>query len=213
MVSPTIHPQYPIRLILDRRHVVNIVALEDGSKYMTDVGFGGDGPIQPLPLINNSIVQNIGTQQLRLIHSHIPPQTMLNEDKKMWIYQYRNNSTVEWNSFYAFPELEFFAPDFEIMNHFISHSPESFQTYRLLVVKFLRGQVKDGDTRIHAKVMLVDGLVKLNTGGRTSLIQTCTTEKERVEALEKYFNIRLSEEERVGIKGRTTELAGNDAST
>lgn len=173
---------------------------------MVDVGFGGDGPIQPFPLIDSHIVENIGTQELRLVHSNIPPQTVLNKTNKLWIYQYRNNSALEWNSFYAFPELEFFAPDFNIMNYFISHSPESFQTYRLLVVKFLRAQDVEKEAHIHAKIMLVGDQVKLNTGGRTSVIQTCRSEEERVEALEKHFGIKLSEEERLGIRGRSSEL-------
>jgi arylamine N-acetyltransferase len=204
------------RLIVGRRHVVNIVTLEDGSKYVVDVGFGGDGPIQPLPLLDGHVVQNISTQELRLVQSRIPPQTLQDETNKMWIYQYRNNPSVEWNSFYAFPSLEFFAPDFEIMNYFISHSPDSFQTYRLLVVKFLRTQDENADASIHAKIMLVNDQVKVNTGGRTSVIQTCRTEEERVQALEKYFGIKLNEEERLGINGRSTELGhstGNDTST
>lgn len=202
--------------MVSRRHVINIITLPTNLQYVTDVGFGGDGPIKPLPLINNHITQNIGSQQLRLIHSHILSQTFLNDENKMWIYQYRNSPTVPWNSFYAFPStLEFFAADLEILNYFISHSPESFQTYRLLVVKFLRKEAEGGDegATIHAKIMLVGDLVKLNTGARTRVIQACRTEEERVEALKTHFGIELSEEERLGIIGRVAELgrvASND---
>lgn len=157
----------------------------------------------------------------------------------MWIYQYRNSPTLPWNSFYAFPSnIEFFAPDLEILNYFISHSPESFQTTRLLVVRFLmrpgrkdvclnnegeeknenggREKEEEEEPTIHAKIMLVGDQVKLNTGGRTSIIQTCRTEEERVEALRNHFGITLSEKERLGIRGRVTELgrlakAGADA--
>lgn len=78
------------------------------------------------------------------------------------------------------------------------------------------GKGEDEEASIHAKIMLVGDLVKLNTGGRTSVIQTCRTEEERVEALRKHFGIELSEEERVGIRGRVTELGRlteNDASS
>lgn len=218
LLSQKHHPPTIWLMVIFRRHVVNIITLPSGQQYITDVGFGGDGPIKPLPLINNHITTNIGSQQLRLIHSHIPSQTLLDGENKMWIYQYRNSPTVPWNSFYAFPStLEFFAADLEILSYFISHSPESFQTYRLLVVKFLRTEPEGGeeDAKIHAKIMLVGDLVKLNTGGRTSVIQTCRTEEERVEALKKHFGIELSEEERLGIRGRVTELgrlASNDTS-
>lgn len=37
---------------------------------MVDVGFGGEGAAAPLPLIENHITHNIGTQDIRLIHFH-----------------------------------------------------------------------------------------------------------------------------------------------
>jgi len=47
---------------------------------------------------------------------------------------------MEWNSFYAFSELEFFAADFEVMNFFTSQSAGSvdFQMRTVLVIRFLR---------------------------------------------------------------------------
>lgn len=32
-------------------HIVNLVTLPDGTKWMTDVGFGGDGATKPMPLV------------------------------------------------------------------------------------------------------------------------------------------------------------------
>ena len=37
-------------LIEEQEQIVNIVTLPTGQKYHVDVGFGGDGPIQPSPL-------------------------------------------------------------------------------------------------------------------------------------------------------------------
>jgi hypothetical protein len=39
-------------------------------------------------------------------------------------------------------------------------------------------------------------------------VQECRSEGERVGALEKWFGLRLSEEERKGIVGHSTELKG-----
>jgi len=199
-------------------HIVNIVTLPNNQKYMLDVGFGGDGPTKPIPLISGQVVQNIGTQELRLVHGNIPQQ---NEKKqKLWTYQYRNSPNAEWNSFYSFPELEFLHQDFEIMNYFTSTSPESFQTYTILVVKFLRrkkvGEVggedgkegKEGGVGIYGKVMMVNGEVKQNLGGKTKVVKVCRTEGERIEALREWFGIELTEEEKKGIRGLRSELVG-----
>lgn len=56
--------------------------------------------------------------------------------------------------------------------------------------------------------MLAEGLVKRNMGGKTELIQECKTEKERIQALDQYFGIRLTQEQIDGIRGTRTELVG-----
>jgi arylamine N-acetyltransferase len=185
----------------DRVHIVNIVTLPDGSKYMLDVGFGGDGATKPLPLTSGHIQQNLGLQEIRLVHSTIPQQ--IDQGKKLWIYQYRNGIDKEWNSFYCFPEFEFLPEDFEIMNYFTSTSQglTNFQTRTVLIVRFLREE-----ERIVGKVMLVNGEVKRNMGGRTEVVKVCKTEQERVRAVEEFFAITLTEKEKEGIKGRNVEL-------
>lgn len=98
------------------------------------------------------------------------------------------------------------------MNYFTSsHPDESFQTKTVLVVKFLRRDGEGeggngGETGIYGKVMLVNGDVKRNLGGKTSLVKTCVTEEERVEALKEYFGITLTDDERESIRGTKTEL-------
>jgi arylamine N-acetyltransferase len=154
-----------------------------------------------MPMIDGYVIQNIGTQELRLVYDNIPGQ--INTSEKFWIYQYRNQAHLPWNSFYCFPGLEFRGPDFEVMNYFTSSSPKSFQTYRMVIVKFLR---RENEDEIYGKAMLIDGVVKLNTGGRTSVAKVCKTEQERIEALKEYFGITLTEEQKEGIRGRVTEL-------
>ena len=192
-------------------HIVNIVTLSCGTKYMLDVGFGGDGATKPLPLVSGHAVPNIGTQEIRLVHDHIPPQVDRSERTKLWIYQYRNVPTQDWNSFYAFPEMEFLESDYYIMNWYTGSSPTSFQTFTCLVIKFLRRRKEggeEGEEEIFGKRMLVNGTVKENLGGKTKVVQECTVEEERIGALEKWFGMRFTEEERLGIVGYVTELKG-----
>ena len=180
-------------------HIVNIVSLADGTKYMVDVGFGGDGATKPLPLVDALVTRNIGTQDLRLMRQSIPQ--FADQSQELWVYQYRNDLNLPWNSFYCFAEHEFSQQDFEIINYWTSQHPDSFQTHTVLVIKFLRR----GD-EIYGKRMLVDGLVKENLGGKTTLIETCTTEAERIAALKTHFGITLTEEQKEGIRGLGTEL-------
>jgi len=46
---------------LRRVHIANLVTLSDGTKWMIDVGFGGDGVTKLLPLVPVQITRNIGT--------------------------------------------------------------------------------------------------------------------------------------------------------
>lgn len=176
---------------------------------MMDVGFGGDGAMKPIPLISGHVVSNLGPQEVRLIHDHIPQQINKLEHTKLWIYQYRNGRDREWNSFYAFPDFEFLEVDFKILNWYTGSSPESFQTYNMLIVKFLRRKVGDSDgdgEGIYGKRMLVNGTVKENLGGKTQVIQECKTEGERIEALRKWFGMVFTEDEISSIVGHSTEL-------
>lgn len=183
-----------------RVHCVNIVKFDDGKRYSCDVGFGGDGPTKPLLLSETeSQTYNLGPQEVRLHWDALPESD--DPTHKQWIYQYRNSPHQAWNSYYAFPEFEFFDADLSNMNYWTSQSPDSFQRHQVLAVRFLREGAE-----IVGKVMLADGVVKRNMGGKTVVIKECAMEAERIEALDEYFGIRLTQEQIEGIVGTTTEL-------
>ena len=122
----------------------------------------------------------------------------------------------EWNSFYAFTEMEFFHNDFVGMNHYTSSflGGTNFQVEVVLVVRFLLGVLDGGEggdgkgeeMGIVGKLMMVNGMVKRNDGGRTSVVKICRSERERVEVLRDMFGIDLTEEEVRAIEGFRTEL-------
>ena len=183
---------------------------------MVDVGFGGDGATGPRPLVHAEISRNIGSQEMRLMHEYMDAQTVRDDEKqKMWVYQYRNSPEMAWTAFYAFTETEFLDQDLRVMNHFTALT--SFQPVTVLAVKFLRrveqddaGKAvtdKDGKVeRIHGKVMLVQGVFKINDGGKTRVVEDCKNEDDRIKALEKWFGLRLTEQQRNGMRGYCTEL-------
>lgn len=51
---------------------MNIVTLPDGTKWHLDVGFGGDGATKPLPMVSGHVTQNLGSQEVRLVHESLP---------------------------------------------------------------------------------------------------------------------------------------------
>jgi arylamine N-acetyltransferase len=192
-------------------HLVNLITLTDGTKWALDVGFGGDGPTAPVQLMHNQVQTNLGSQEVRLWRDWIPTQLHRTEDTKLWIYQYRNSPEQEWNAFYAFNESEAMEADFHNLNWYTGSHPESFQTFTCIIVKFLRRTKADenGDQEIYGKRMLINGVVKENLGGKTKVVEDCKTEEERLLALEKWFGMTFTEEEKMGIKGWGTELGGD----
>jgi len=170
-----------------------------------------------MPLTADIIHHNsLGTQEIRFIRDFLPGQRFRGPGAPLkWIYQYRNGRSQEWNSFYGFDaDFEFLEPDFKVMSHFTSTSPEAPQSYTVLALRFLRGEVpvgEDGEkdysvAKVVGKVMLVNGDLKRNVTGKTELIKRCETEPERVAALREYFGIELTENEALGIRGWVSEL-------
>jgi arylamine N-acetyltransferase len=194
-------------LKLDRVHSNIVVIFSSGDKYMVDASYGGDGPTKPLPLIDGVITPNLGTQEVRLHYDH-PSVVTDKSQPKLWTYQYRNGKDKDWNSCYFFPELEFSLEDLIVMSYYASSSPDSSQPHVVLMVKFLR---RDGENHVYGKVMLIDNEVKMNEGGKTKVVQLCRTEEERVNAFTRWFGIDLTEEERCGIFGRSTQLRSFEA--
>ncbi|KAE8167364.1 hypothetical protein BDV40DRAFT_312665 [Aspergillus tamarii] len=184
-------------------HMANIVRLSSGVRYHLDVGFGGDGPTSPIPLLSGAAIQNLGTQEVRLLYDNISKESQ--RQQKHWIYQYRNSVDKEWNSFCCYPDLEFFQEDFEVINRFAAW--EFLQRDLIVAVKFIRrgeeGEILQNqdllaripteadEVDIEGKIMLVNNEVKLNMGGRTRVIESLDTEVARMKALRKWFSICL----------------------
>ncbi|RDW76001.1 hypothetical protein BP5796_06822 [Coleophoma crateriformis] len=179
-------------------HMLNIVYI-DGKRYVLDVGFGSSGPTFPLPLVENEISVNVGSQEMRLIYDTIPDFTK--SDRKLWQYQHRNTSDQPWAPTYAFSELEFTPSDFMVMNHFTSTHRSSWFTTMMVCVKMV---LEDGE--IVGDVTLFGPEVKKRIKGKSELLAMCDTEEERIKALDEFLGVKLSETEQKGIHGLITEL-------
>lgn len=217
------------------RHVVTIVEFEGENRWVTDVGFGGDGMTAALPLIDvpenghYPVHRNLGTQEVRITKGSLPGTFARGgTGNQVWFYEYRNRPGEEWSRYYAFGDHEATSWDLECANYWVSSHPESFQRKQILVVKFLPaasgraqlvsgevGGASNGDGRdeeiipeveVAGKIMLAGGIVKKNMGGKTEQVEACRTEGERIRALKNHFQITLSVEEEEGITGFETAL-------
>ena len=179
--------------------MVNFVTFSNGSKFMVDVGFGVDNPIQILPLDAGRILPNMVPQEMRLVHENI--EGNLDAEQKLWIYQVRDTSRHDWKTMYCFSEQEFRMADYEMMNFYTSQSRKSMFTQKVLSVKKLQGH-----GGIYGQLILVGNEFKVKEGGVSEVLRKRMTEADRIEVLETSFGIVLNDAERRGIRGLVSEL-------
>ena len=196
--NPTLNTTQLILTNVTRNHMLNIVTIE-GKRYYVDVGFGSSGPTHPMPLVQNEISTNVGDQEMRLIQTCIPDLT--NPSQKLWEYQHRNGADQPWLPTYCFMETEFTPNDFMMMNYFTSTHRTSWFTNRIVCVKMI---MEEGE--IIGDVTLFDRELKKRVKGKSEMLADCTSEEERVKALDEFLGVKLSLAEINGIQGMITEL-------
>ena len=191
--------------------MVNLVSIDD-DKYMVDVGFGANNPASPLKLTRDShaVTAGVGPALNRLSYESLPAHT--NSGQRVWVFEHKDGEGEgEWLPMYCFVELEFLPRDYEVMNYFTATSGESWFTRRVVACRMVeeeRERDEEGKegTRLGGVVMLVGGEVTRRLKGKKETVMVCETEEERVEALERWFGVRLSEEEKAGVRGKEVEL-------
>jgi arylamine N-acetyltransferase len=187
--------------------MINIVTIA-GRRYFVDVGFGSSGPHHPIPLKESYSTRNVGTQSLRLLRSPPPDlltsaSTSTSAHQSLWIYQFRHTDESDWLLAYCFGETEFTPSDFTMMNWFMSTSRTSWFTNMVVCVKMIISEEEE----LIGDVTLVGGEVKRRIGGMSKTLAVLESEEQRVEALREHLGVKLSVQERSGIRGMLSELA------
>jgi N-hydroxyarylamine O-acetyltransferase len=98
--------------ILPRTHMLLLVEAE-GSRWLADVGFGGEGLLLPVPIGNSEEARHYAWTY-RVIEE---------ADTGNWVLQSRHNDA--WLDLYAFTLEPQQAVDYEIANHYMSTHPDS----------------------------------------------------------------------------------------
>lgn len=187
-----------------RSHMVNIVKI-GGDKYHVDVGFGGNGPVEPMKLDKSgTVVQgHITPASTRLLWDNIPGNT--DPDQRLWIYQQRIDGNSEFQTMYCFTELEFLFSDYNIMNYFVSTSHKTFFTRTVVVEKKI---MEDGE--LVGQLIMGNEDLKWRIRGKKEREIQFQSENDRVKALEEYFGIVLGPVERESVRGLASELKGTN---
>ncbi|KAJ5670884.1 N-acetyltransferase family protein [Penicillium longicatenatum] len=180
-------------------HMVNLVVIGQ-KKYLVDVGFGSNGPHQPLPLVANVEFHNVGEQSGRLRYAPISQHSA--KDQFLWHYEIKNGD-ADWSPAYCFTETEFLPEDFTIINYYMSTSRESMFTFHVLCVRMLLDQQGDN---IVGDLTLINNTLKRRLGATSEIVQTFTSDEERVAALEEFFNIYISRADRESIRHTISEI-------
>lgn len=171
------------------------------SKYHVDVGFGTNGPIQPMKLDRSGTIQeHIRPATCRLQWANISANT--DPDQRLWVYEHRIHEGSEFRTTYCFTELEFLPSDYSVLNYYTSTSPAIFFTRVVVGEKKILGE--NGDIIGH--LILGNNDLKWRIDGAKEREVKFATEDDRVRALEEHFGIKLSQVERDSIAGLSSEI-------
>lgn len=184
-------------------HMLNLVQF-DGEWWVVDVGMGAMGPNLPYPLQQGfettSIVPRKIRLQLRAIQeSYASPSAA----PKLWCYDVCYNPISDggegenaWVPTYCFTETEFLPQDYEMMSWYTSTHDKSFFTKYVTATRMLMDEAGE---KIVGNQTLFKDTIREMVGGKREVLKECKTEEERVRALDDFFGIRLTDEEKEGL--------------
>ncbi|KAF3481370.1 putative N-acetyltransferase family protein [Arthroderma uncinatum] len=177
-----------------------LIVIIDKIKYMVDVGFGPQGPTQPL-VMRDDEPDVSGFFQMSLVRKSISINT--DAAQRPWQYRYRKDTDSEWVVAYCFYDIEFLPEDFGVMNWWTSQHPRSGFTQGIIFTIFLLNEAEDD---IEGNLMLLKDVIKVNRNGNVEILKNLKSEEERVAALKEFFNVHLQPMEIRGIRGKSTEI-------
>jgi arylamine N-acetyltransferase len=180
--------------------MVNLITIGE-QKYLIDVGFGSNGPHQPIPLQREFKFHNVGDQFGRLLSGPIPQHTSKNQT--LWQYEVCNGEGATWTQAYCFTETEFIPEDFTIINYYMSTSRESWFTFHVVCVLML---LDEESQKIVGDLTLFNNTLKRRLGATSEALETFTSDEERVAALAKFFNITVSKAGRESVRHTSSEI-------
>lgn len=187
--------------------MINFITV-GGTKYVSDVGFGARGQVHPLQVAEENEEPNISPASARLIQAALPAHT--DPTQRLWVYQLRSDPSAEWEDIYCFSEIEFIPQDFESMTAGTTFRRSSFFAYSIAMCRMIMakevGMADTDDDEIVGVLTLTDKECKRKIRGHTEVLGSFEQERDRLEALKKWFGIEFGETERKGVMGTAVHL-------
>ncbi|KAF9973683.1 N-terminal acetyltransferase [Actinomortierella ambigua] len=167
-------------------HRITLVRMEDGTKYVVDIGFG-TSYFKPIELRVGAEIEFFGHRRRITRVQHPAVNGALgNPLEEMWLVEEWLGED-RWGACYSFTETPSYEVDAELSNWYTCHSPNSPCYPRFWVMK----GTPDGKY-----YLLMQNEFKIRGANGNEYSFTCKTEKEREEILAKYYDIHLTDEER-----------------
>lgn len=163
--------------VLPRTHMLLLVAA-GGSRWLADVGFGGEGLLLPVPFGKGEEARHYAWSY-RVIEE---------ADTGTWVLQSRRNDA--WLDLYAFTLEPQQAVDYEIANHYMSTHPNS------RFVQTLTVQLPGPQQR-----MILRNRDLIEDRGEAVIERKIESDAEFVGVLQEYFGLEISEEDSIAITG------------
>jgi arylamine N-acetyltransferase len=176
-----------------------------GKTYHIDVGFANFGTLAPLPLEENAQTNCVPGLEARLVKRSIADNVT---DQKLWVLETRDVHSNEWKAGYCFSEVEFLPQDFYTLNFRTMTDPSSWFTTTFIITRILLDESDESaESRpLGTLTMVGTTLQRRLDGGKAEVLLECRIEEERVQALEKWFFVKLTDDEIRAIKGSTAAI-------
>ncbi|ROT38382.1 acetyltransferase-like protein [Sodiomyces alkalinus F11] len=182
-------------------HMVNIVTV-DNQRYLVDVGYGRGGPMRPVPLVSGSEFDQIAPARGRLLYTSLPEHS--DPSQRVWLYSTAEpGAGGEFKPQYCFVDVELFPADYEVMNFSTMTARTSLFVQYVLAVRAVLDEEKN---EVIGLVTLFGDSLKKRVRDKVELEEKLGSEAQRIEALEKWFGLVLSEKEKSAIKGTAVEI-------
>lgn len=181
--------------------MVNIVTVDD-QRYLVDVGYGRGGPMRPIPLVSSHEFDQVAPAKGRLHYTSLPIHS--DPSQRVWLYSLSESGAEgDFTPQYCFVEVELFPADYEVMNFFTMTARTSLFVKNVLAMRTVLDEEKN---KAIGQVTLFRDVLRKRVGDKVELEEKLGSEAQRVEALEKWFGIGLSEREKRSIKGTAAEI-------
>ncbi|WP_370531728.1 arylamine N-acetyltransferase family protein [Streptomyces venezuelae] len=152
-----------------------LVVTVDGEQWLADVGFGWQGPLEPVPLRDSARVEQSGWTF-----------GIATEDEGIQVLRFLRPQG--WADLYAFSPQTIYPGDFAVMNHYSSSHPQS-RFLGQVVAQRPGAQVRRALVRERLSTLRTDGVIE----------ERIVPAGELIETLEAEFGIALDEEERADL--------------